>query len=70
MTAAEQKAFITSRAENKQNMYELLKGNGREVTGSYISFRGFVWCGVLFFFLIPYWIGLFKIAQWVFNVLN
>ena len=70
MTVAEQKHFTTSQAATKQHSYEFLKGRGGEVTGSCISFRGFVWFVVLFFFLIPYWIGLYKIAQWFFNVLN
>jgi hypothetical protein len=31
-----------------------------------MRFRGLVWLGLLFFFLIPYWIGLFKVVQWIF----
>jgi hypothetical protein len=70
MPVAEQKHFTASQAANKQHMYEHLKDKGGEVTRSCISFRGLVWLGLLFFFLIPYWIGLYTIAQWVFNVLS
>ena len=70
MPVAEQKHFTTSQSGSKQYIYELLKGKRGEGVRSGINFRGLVWFGLLFFFLIPYWIGLFKIAQWIFTVLS
>jgi len=70
MPVVEQKYFTTSQSVNKHHMYEFLKGNEGEVETSCMRFRGLVWLGLLFFFLIPYWIGLFKVVQWIFSLLS
>jgi hypothetical protein len=70
MPMAERDTITTDHHQYKQKLFHSSSDMQESVKNRLANTRGLVWCGLLFFFLIPYFIGLFKIGQWVFYLLK
>ena len=70
MPLAEPEHFTADQHQYQKKQFNTLADKQENAKNGLRNIRGLVWSGIIFLFLVPYWVGVFKIGQWFFNLLQ